>query len=129
MAEAVRSTSLRGGGNLKSALRRTLSIADEIESFRWAGSPGDDPDGVFFSVQYLRELAIRLKAAAQGFDHPQLRDALVRLPINVDGNDFDGGVALHAELRGIAGWLHDAVEERTHPAGSLLWPALMGIRA
>jgi hypothetical protein len=96
---------------MKSALRRALNVADDIESFKWAGAPGDDPDGIFYSIQYLRELAIRLRSAAQRLDYPPLRDDLERLPVNIDGNDFAAGVALYAELRGIADWLRDAVEE------------------
>jgi hypothetical protein len=45
---------------MKSSLRRALDIADEIESFKWAGSPDSDPDGIYYSVHHLRELAIRL---------------------------------------------------------------------
>jgi hypothetical protein len=41
---------------------------DEIESFKWAGFPGDDPDGVYASINHLRSLAIRLRAAAQILD-------------------------------------------------------------
>ena len=96
---------------MKSALRRALAIAEEIESFKWAGSPGDDPDGIYFSIQVLRGLAIRLRTAAQGFDHAWLRQALEELPIDISGDDFDAGVALHAELEGIAGRLRDAVAE------------------
>jgi hypothetical protein len=36
---------------------------------------------------------------------------LEELPIDINTNDFDAGIALHAELEGIAGWLRDAVEE------------------
>jgi hypothetical protein len=50
---------------MKSSLRRALDIADEIESFKWAGSPDSDPDGIYYSVHHLRELAIRLRVAAQ----------------------------------------------------------------
>jgi hypothetical protein len=96
---------------MKSALRRALAITDEIESFKFRGWPGDDPDGVYYSVNRLRELAIKLRSAAQGLDHPYLREAFERLQINIDGNDYDAGVALHAELQGIAGWLRDATEE------------------
>ena len=96
---------------MKSALRRALSIADEIESFNWTGSPGDDPDGIYASIHYLRSVAIKLKAAAQDLGHPHLHEVLEKLQINIDGNDFGAGVALHAELLGIAGWLHDAIVE------------------
>jgi hypothetical protein len=96
---------------MKSALRRALGIADEIDSFKWTGSPGDAPDGIYFSIQHLRELAFRLRAAAQSLDHPRLWDALKNLPEDVDGDDFQAGVAFHAQLLGIAGWLRDAVEE------------------
>jgi hypothetical protein len=94
---------------MKSALRRAVSIADEIFSFRWAGLP-DDVDGIYFSIQTLRGLAIRLRAAARGFEHPWLRQALDELRIDID-TSISEGVALHAELEAIAGWLHDAVEE------------------
>jgi hypothetical protein len=96
---------------MKSALRRALAIADEIESFRWVGSPGDDPDGVYYSIHSLRSLAIKLRAVVLGFDHPWLWQAFEQLPIDIDGNEFDKGIALHAELEAIAGWLRDAVEE------------------
>ena len=95
---------------MKSALRRALSIGDEIESFSWSGSP-EDPDGLYYSVVHVRELAIRLTASVQSLDHPWLRDALGQLRVDVDTNDFDAGYALHAQLRAVADWLHDAVEE------------------
>jgi hypothetical protein len=85
---------------MKSALRRALSIADEIESFRWSGGP-DDPDGLYYSIVYLRELAIRLRASAQSLDHPWLRDALGKLPVDVDPNDFNAGYVLYAELKAV----------------------------
>lgn len=94
---------------MKSALRRALAIADEIESF--ALTYTDDPEGIYCSVNHVRELAIRLSAVARSLDHPYLREALKRLQIDIDGNNFDAGVALDAELKGIAGWLRDATEE------------------
>jgi hypothetical protein len=94
---------------MKSALRRAVCIADEILSFRWAGLP-DDVDGIYFSIQTLRGLAIRMRAATRGFEHPWLRQALDELRIDINSS-IDEGVALHAELEAIAGWLHDAVEE------------------
>ena len=100
----------RFGVGMKSTLRRALGIADEIESFKFAGN-ADDPDGLYYSVHYLRELAIRFRAAAMGLDYLRLREALDRLTVDVDGNDFGEGVGLHAELVGITGLLHDAVEE------------------
>jgi hypothetical protein len=96
---------------MKSALRRALTIGDEIKSFRFAGFPGDDPDGVYASIHHLRSLAIGLRAAARALGHPYLQEWSEKLKIDIDGNDFDAGVALHAELSAIAGWLDDAREE------------------
>jgi hypothetical protein len=111
---------------MKSSLRRALDIADEIESFKWAGSPDSDPDGIYYSVHHLRELAIRLRVAAQRLDHPPLQEALKRLSVDIDGDDFGGGVALHAELRGIADWLRDLGDE---PSSSQSPPADAANRA
>jgi hypothetical protein len=115
------------GHSMKTILRRAISIAEEIESFKWAGFPGDDPDGVYAPINHLRSLAIRLRAAAQILDHPYLREALERLQINIDGNDFDAGVALHAELLGCAGWLCDVVEKCGDDPSR--WPAQPGALA
>jgi hypothetical protein len=106
---------------MKSALHRALAIADEIESFKWMAT--DDAEGIYYSVNELRGLAIRLKAAARSLDHPCLREGLERLQINIDGNnfDFDAGVALHARFRGsrtgFATWSKNG--ETIHPAGPL----------
>jgi hypothetical protein len=117
---------VKGIGAMKSALRRALSIANALEAFKWAGSPSDDPDGIYFSTQYLRELAIKFRAAAKHLHHPQLRDAFERLSLDVDGHNFDEGVDLHAELLGIVGTLHDFVEEwGTHLVGRLLHPLFL----
>jgi len=111
---------VKGIGAMKSALRRALSIANALEAFKWAGSPSDDPDGIYFSTQYLRELAIKFRAAAKHLHHPQLRDAFERLSLDVDGHNFGEGVDLHAELLGIVGTLHDFVEEWGDDPSS--WP-------
>ena len=107
---------------MKSALRRALAIADEIESF--ALTYTDDPEGIYCSVNHVRELAIRLSAVARSLDHPFLQEALKRLQIDIDGNNFDAGVALDAELKGIAGWLRDATEEWGEDPSR--WPAQRG---
>jgi hypothetical protein len=52
---------------------------------------------------------------------------LERLQINIDGNDFDAGVALHAELLGCAGWLCDVVEKCGDDPSR--WPAQPGALA
>jgi hypothetical protein len=93
---------------MKTALRRTLSIADEIDSFEWSGP---DLDRIFFSVNRLRSMAIRLRASAKRLNQSWLQDALEKLPLSIDGNDLDGGLLLEAELVSVAGFLRDAVEE------------------
>ena len=70
---------------MKSALRRALSIADEIDSFEWSGLP-DDLDGIFFSVQHLRSLAIRFRASAKHLNQSQLQDALEKNVFDESGN-------------------------------------------
>jgi hypothetical protein len=51
---------------------------------------------------------------------------LKRLSVDIDGDDFGGGVALHAELRGIADWLRDLGDE---PSSSQSPPADAANRA
>src|SRR5262245_57336330 len=107
---------------MKSALRRALAIAAEIESFELTYT--DDPEGIYCSVNYVRGIAIRLRAAARSLDHPYLQEALKRLQIDIDGTKFDEGVALHAELQGIAGWLRDATEDWGDDPSR--WPSQLG---
>ena len=79
---------------MKSALRRALAIADDIDNFRWGRSVDSDPDAIYYGTQFLRELAIRLRTAAQPFNLPELRNALEHLQLDLDGSDFGASVTL-----------------------------------
>jgi len=105
---------------MRSALRRALGIADEIDSFRFRGS-SDNPDALYYSIVHLREIGIRWRVSAQSLNHPWFQNALGQLPLDVDPNDFNAGYELYAELRGLADWLRDAVEEWGDNPSS--WPS------
>src|SRR5262245_36799713 len=78
----------KGWEIMSARVRRLLSLIEEIEAFRWRGSPDMDPDGIYYCTQHLLDLAVRFKFALGPQLLPEAQYVVATFDLSNDTGDF-----------------------------------------